>query len=189
MAAVEQETLALTGMTCASCAARIERSLNKLDGVEATVNFATETATVHYDPGLVAADALVGAVERIGYHAEPAGARTHVHADGAPPARLLVAIGLAIPLVVLAMAPPARFAGWEWVSLVLATPAVFWSGFEFHRAAFLNARHGAATMDTLVSLGTLSAWTWSVVVLSAGLSSGTYFEASAVITALILLGR
>ena len=189
MAAVEQETLALTGMTCASCAARIERSLNKLDGVEATVNFATETATVHYDPGLVAPNALVGAVERIGYHAEPGGTRAHVHADGAPPVRLLVAIGLAIPLVVLAMAPPARFAGWEWVSLVLATPAVFWSGFEFHRAAFLNARHGAATMDTLVSLGTLSAWTWSVVVLAAGLSSGTYFEASAVITALILLGR
>ena len=189
MAAVEQETLALTGMTCASCAARIERSLNKLDGVEATVNFATETATVHYDPGLVAPNALVGAVERIGYHAEPAGTRAHVHADGAPPVRLLVAIGLATPLVVLAMAPPARFAGWEWVSLVLATPAVFWSGFEFHRAAFLNARHGAATMDTLVSLGTLSAWTWSVVVLAAGLSSGTYFEASAVITALILLGR
>ncbi len=189
MAAVEQETLALTGMTCASCAARIERSLNKLDGVEATVNYATETATVHYDPGLCAPDALVGAVERIGYHAEPAHLHTHVHEHDTPPARLVAAIALAVPLVVLASAAPLRFSGWEWLALALATPVVFWSGLDLHRAALLNARHGAATMDTLVSLGTLAAWTWSVVVLAAGLSTGVYFETPAVITALVLLGR
>ena len=189
MAAVEQETLALTGMTCASCAARIERSLNKLDGVEATVNFATETATVHYDPGLVAPDALVGAVERIGYHAEPAHLHAHAHEHDAPPARLVTAIALAVPLVVLASAAPLRFSGWEWLALALATPVVFWSGLDLHRAALLNARHGAATMDTLVSLGTLAAWTWSVVVLAGGLSTGVYFETPAVITALVLLGR
>ncbi|HXR11147.1 MAG TPA: heavy metal translocating P-type ATPase [Gaiellaceae bacterium] len=189
MAAAAQETLALTGMTCASCAARIERSLNKLDGVEATVNFATETATVHYDPALVAAEQLVGAVERIGYHAEPAHTGARVPEHVAPPARLIVAILLSVPLVVLAMARPLRFSGWEWVALALATPVVFWSGLEFHRAALLNARHGAATMDTLVSLGTLAAWTWSAVVLTAGIATGTYFEAAAVITALVLLGR
>ncbi|HET7566520.1 MAG TPA: heavy metal translocating P-type ATPase, partial [Gaiellaceae bacterium] len=190
MAAVAEErtTLALEGMTCASCAARIERTLNKLDGVEATVNFATETAAVSYDPALVAPDALLAAVERIGYHAAPAAERTHEHEEGRP-LELVAALVLSLPLVLLSMATPLRFAGWEWVSLALATPVVFWSGFQFHRVALLNARHGAATMDTLVSLGTLAAWTWSVVVLAGGLAADTYFEAAAVITALILLGR
>ncbi len=183
----EQETLALEGMTCASCAARIERSLNKLEGVSATVNFATETATVSYDPSVVAPEQLVGAVERIGYHAAPAG--THVHEGDTRPTRLVVALLLAVPLALIAMIPPLHFAGWEWVALVLATPAVFWSGAEFHRAALANARHGAASMDTLVSLGTLAAWTWSTVVLLGDLSADTYYEAAAVITALILLGR
>ncbi|HLY95347.1 MAG TPA: heavy metal translocating P-type ATPase [Gaiellaceae bacterium] len=181
-------TLALDGMTCASCATRIERTLNKLDGVQATVNFATETATVSYDPELVAPERLIGAVEAIGYHA--ATARKHVdHEHDAPPTHLLVALVLSVPLVLLAMLPPLQFAGWEWLSLVLATPVVFWSGAQFHRAALLNARHGAATMDTLVSLGTLAAWTWSTVVVLAGLSADGYFEVAAVITALILLGR
>ena len=187
----EQTTLALEGMTCASCAARIERTLNKLDGVEATVNFATETASVAYDPEQVAPAELVGAVERIGYYAHPKHAE-HAepkHDHDAPPLRLLVAIALSLPLVLLAMVPPFQFSGWEWVSLVLATPVVFWSGAQFHRAALLNARHLAATMDTLVSLGTLAAWLWSTVVLVGGLSADTYFEVAAVITTLILLGR
>ncbi len=186
----EQTTLALEGMTCASCAARIERTLNKLDGVEATVNYATETATVDYDPELVAPERLVSAVESIGYHAAPAREHAaHEHEHDAPPTRLLVALVLAAPLVLLAMVPPLQFSGWEWVSLALATPVVFWCGAQFHRAALLNARHAAATMDTLVSLGTLAAWTWSTVVLLAGLHTDGYFEVAAVITSLILLGR
>ena len=186
----EQTTLALEGMTCASCATRIERSLNKLDSVEATVNFATETATVSYDPDRIAPEQLSAAVESIGYHAAPADEEhEHVHEHDAPPTRLLVALALAAPLVLLAMVPPFQFAGWDWSSLVLATPVVFWSGAQFHGAAALNARHGAATMDTLVSLGTLAAWTWSTVVLLGGLDADGYYEVAAVITALILLGR
>jgi Cu+-exporting ATPase len=189
---MEATSLALEGMTCATCATRIERSLNKLDGVEATVNFATETAAVSYDPDVVAPESLVAAVERVGYHAKPAEqghAGGHLHEHDAPPSRLIAAIALAIPLALLAMVTPLQFSGWEWVSLVLATPVVFWSGAEFHRATLLNARHGAATMDTLVSLGTLAAWTWSTVVLLGGIDTDVYFEVAAVITALILLGR
>jgi Cu+-exporting ATPase len=185
----EQTTLELEGMTCASCAARIERTLNKLDGVEATVNFATETATVSYDRATVEPEALIGAVETIGYHASLPGAHEHAHDHDAPPARLIVAVSLALPLVLMAMIPPLQFTGWDWLSLVLTTPVVFWSGAQFHRAALLNARHAAATMDTLVSIGTLAAWTWSTVVLLAGLDADGYFEVAAVITALILLGR
>ena len=188
----EQMTLALEGMTCASCAARIERTLNKVEGVEATVNFATETASVSFDPSVVAPDQLAVAVERIGYRAhlrDEHGGEHAAHEHDATPLRLLAALVLSLPLLLMAMIPPLRFTGWEWVSLVLATPVVFWSGAQFHRAALLSARHRAATMDTLVSLGTLAAWTWSTVVLLAGISEDTYFEAAAVITALILLGR
>src|SRR5262249_47041574 len=144
--AMEATSLALEGMTCAACATRIERSLNKLDGVEATVNFATETAAVSYDSAVVTPESLIAAVERVGYHATPA---EHGHAvpheHDAPSGRLIVAIALSIPLALLAMITPLQFSGWEWVSLALATPVVFWSGAEFHRAALLNARHGAAT--------------------------------------------
>jgi len=175
-------------MTCAACATRIERSLNKLNGVEATVNFATEIATVSYDDAVVAPESLIAAVERIGYHAMPA-EHGHVHEPDGPPIRLIVAVALAIPLALLAMVTALEFSGWEWVALALATPVVFWSGAAFHRAALLNARHGAATMDTLVSLGTLAAWTWSTVVLLGSLAADTYFEVAAVITTLILLGR
>jgi Cu+-exporting ATPase len=188
----EQTTLALEGMTCASCAARIERTLNKVEGVEATVNFATETASVSFDPSVVAPGQLAVAVERIGYRAQlrdEHGGEHAAHEHDAKPLRLLAALVLSLPLLLMAMIPPLRFTGWEWVSLVLATPVVFWSGAQFHRAALLSARHQAATMDTLVSLGTLAAWTWSTVVLLAGISEDTYFEAAAVITALILLGR
>jgi Cu+-exporting ATPase len=183
-----QTTLTLEGMTCASCAARIERALNKVDGVEATVNFAAETAAVSYDAAHVDAARLIAAVEKTGYHArERTEHSEHDHAPSVLP--LVVALVPSVPLVLLAMVPPLQFAGWEWVALALATPVVFWSGAEFHRAALLNARHGAATMDTLVSIGTLAAWGWSFVVLVSGADADTYFEAAALITALILLGR
>ena len=182
--------LALEGMTCASCATRIERKLNKLDGVTATVNFATEQAAVSFDAGRVSVHDLVAAVEAAGYGAHPA---HEALADGDPARaylqRLVVAVVLAAPLTVLAMVPPARFSGWEWLALALSTPVVFWSGWPFHRAAAVNARHLAATMDTLISIGTLAAWTWSTVVQLGGLHADTYFEVGAVITALILLGR
>ncbi|HEU0247323.1 MAG TPA: heavy metal translocating P-type ATPase [Gaiellaceae bacterium] len=184
--------LDLEGMTCASCVRRIERKLNRLDGVEATVNFATEQATVHYDPA-VAVDDLVSAVEAAGYHAHPVDeSRGHHHHDQ-PIAtlrrRLSVAVALTAPLAALAMIPPLQFSGWEWVALALATPVVLWSGIDFHRAALQSARHLAATMDTLISIGTLAAYLWSAVVLVGGVDADTYFEVAAVITTLILLGR
>jgi Cu+-exporting ATPase len=194
-AAREQEEvrLDLEGMTCASCVRRIERKLNKLEGVEATVNFATEQATVLHDPSVTVAD-LVGAVEAAGYHARPveeAGAG-HDHRDE-PLAvlgrRLVAAAVLTVPLALLAMVPPLQFAGWEWLALALATPVVFWCGLGFHRAAAQAARHLSATMDTLISIGTLAAWAWSAFVLVGGIEEDTYFEVAAVITTLILLGR
>ena len=182
--------LAIEGMTCASCAARIEKRLNRLDGVEASVNYASEHAAVCFDPGQVSVEDLIAAVEGAGYHASlPREALGVDDPARALRPRLLVAVGLAVPLVLLAMVPSMRFPGWEWVSFALATPAVFWCGWPFHRAAVLNARHLVATMDTLISIGTIAAWTWSTVVLLAGLSQDTYFESAAMITGLILLGR
>ena len=185
----ERISLDLEGMTCASCATRIERKLNRLDGVEATVNYATDQAAVTYDPGAVSVDDLVAAVEGAGYHAVLPGAGVATDRVSALRLRLVVAIVLSTPLVLLTMIPPLQFGGWEWVALLLATPVVFWAGWTFHHAAFVNARHGAATMDTLVSVGTLAAWTWSTVVLVAGIDAEMYFEVGAVITTLILLGR
>src|SRR6266508_706800 len=159
-AATEGKALRLDveGMTCASCAARIERKLNKLDGVEATVNFATERATVHCDID-VSAEQLVAAVESAGYGARlAAGHHHHVEPLRVLTRRLAAAIVLTFPVALLAMLPPLRFPGWEWLALVLSTPVVFYSGIGFHRAALKNARHFAATMDTLISLGTLAAW-------------------------------
>ena len=200
--AAKELRLDLEGMTCASCVARIERALNKLDGVEATVNFATDQATVRCDPS-VTVDELVDAVESVGYHAHPAVPAHEAHrghdADAGhhhhdePVAvlkrRLVVAIALTVPVALLAMVPPLQFSGWEWLALALSTPVVFWCGVGFHRVALKSARHGAATMDTLVSMGTLAAWLWSTVVLVFGIAADTYFEVSAVITTLILLGR
>jgi Cu+-exporting ATPase len=182
--------LALEGMTCASCASRIEKRLNKLDGVAASVNFATEQAAVAFDPEQASLEELFAAVEGAGYHASlPQEALDEE--DPARPwrLRLLVAAVLSVPLMVLAWTPPAQFAGWEWASFAMATPVVLWGGWPFHRAAALNARHLVATMDTLISIGTLAAWAWSTVVLVGGISEDLYFDAAATITALILLGR
>jgi Cu+-exporting ATPase len=182
--------VALEGMTCATCAARIERKLNKLDGVKATVNFATERAAVEFDPATVELEDLLAAVESVGYRASLAGSGVEEE-DATRPLfrRLVVSAALTVPLAAIAMVSPLQFRGWEWVALALATPVVFWGGLGFHRAALANLRHGAATMDTLVSVGTLAAWGWSTVVLAAGINADTYFEVGAVITTLILLGR
>ena len=182
-------TLELEGMTCAGCATRIERRLNELDGVEASVNLATEKATVHYDEADVAVGDLIREVEAAGYRASPAG---DTHSEG--PAdllrvRLAAAIALTVPLAAVAMIGPLQFDGWEWLALALATPVVFWAGWPFHRATLANIRHRAVTMDTLISLGTIAAWTRSDVALDAVESADTYFEVAAVITTLILLGR
>jgi len=169
---------------------RIERTLNELEGVEATVNYATEQATVDYDQGRAAVDDLIHAVEAAGYRAS---IEARVAADDTAArrllTRLLVAAVLTVPLVVLAMVPPLQFDGWEWVAAALATPVVLWAGSDFHRAAVLNARQLAATMDTLISIGTLAAWTWSVVALLALEDAHTYFEVGAAVTTLVLLGR
>ena len=190
--ALKEVRLDLDGMTCASCVSRIERKLNKLDGVEATVNFATEQATIHCNES-VRVDDLVSAVEGAGYHAHPVdGSGAHHHHDESAAVlrrRLVVAVALTAPLTALAMIPSLQFAGWEWVALLLATPVVFWSGAGFHRAALQSARHLAATMDTLISIGTLAAYLWSAVVLVGGIDADTYFEVAAVITTLIILGR
>ena len=193
-AAPERVRLEIAGMTCASCAARVERKLNKLDGVEATVNYATEEAAISFDATRVDLRALIGAVEATGYSAAPPretldAAQTGEGETRTLRVRLVLGALLSAPLVVLAMVPPARFAGWEWLALVLSAPVVLWSGWPFHRAAALNARHAAATMDTLISIGTLAAFLWSGVVLVGGLASDTYFEVGAVITVLVLLGR
>jgi P-type Cu+ transporter len=194
IAAPERVRLEIGGMTCASCASRIERKLNKLEGVRATVNYATEEAAVSFDPTRVDVDALIAAVEATGYTAAPPRAVLDAEQAGDREARMLrlrlvVAALLSIAPVVFVAVPPARFAGWEWLALALSAPVVLWAGWPFHRAAALNARHFAATMDTLISIGTLAALLWSTVVLVAGLDSGTYFEVGAVTTTLILLGR
>ncbi|HET9938631.1 MAG TPA: heavy metal translocating P-type ATPase, partial [Gaiella sp.] len=200
--------LPIDGMHCAACASRVERELNGLAGVEASVNFATEEATVEFDPARVATDELLAAVEAAGYHASlPA-------SSGAaePPAprdslgtRLVVSAALSAPVLLLAMIPALRFTGWEWVSLALATPVVFWGGWPFHHAAWRSLRHRGATMDTLISVGTLAAWGWSVVAIlfldagdetMSGLSldrsasaSSIYLEVAAVVTTFVLAGR
>ena len=163
--------LAVGGMTCASCAARIEKKLNKLDGVTAAVNFATATAQVTFPATLSTRD-LIDVIEQAGYTAALPAPREHALArvageeDGAGEAdtlrRLLVSLALAIPVVVLAMVPAWQFRYWQWVSLALASPVATWGAWPFHRAAAVNARHGAATMDTLISVGVTAAFLWSL---------------------------
>ncbi|MGH3022661.1 MAG: heavy metal translocating P-type ATPase [Gaiellaceae bacterium] len=180
--------LELEGMTCAACASRIERSLNKLDGVEASVNFATEKAAVAYDEQSIRLDDLVRAVEGAGYRASLT--RTEGESRGGRLGlRLAVAAALTVPLALVAMIPPLRFEGWEWVALALTAPVWAWAGWPFHRAALASARHRAATMDTLISLGTTAAFVWSLVALLALEDAELYFEVTGVVTTLILLGR
>jgi P-type Cu+ transporter len=192
VAAVREEIrLDIEGMTCASCAARIEKRLGAVAGVEeCSVNLATHEAAVAFDPARVHPDSLVEAVEETGYHASlPTHGHDHAgHAD-APFGRLALSALLTLPLALVAMVPALHFSDWEWLAFALATPVVFWSGLDFHRVALVTARHGGATMDTLISIGTLAAWLWSTVVLVGGIAADTYFEVGAVVTTLIVLGR
>lgn len=171
-AAADTIELEITGMTCASCAARVEKKLNRLDGVEASVNFATEKAHVvapkGYDP-----HSLIAEVEKTGYGAkvpEP----VHEHAHHVEPeleslrVRLIAAIALSVPVILLAMIPAIQFPGWQWVSLALATPVVTWAAWPFHQATWINLRHGAVTMDTLISVGVSAAYLWSLYALFFG---------------------
>jgi Cu+-exporting ATPase len=161
--------LAIGGMTCASCANRIERKLNKMDGVTATVNYATEKARVEFGEG-VSPDELIATVEKAGYSAAlPAPPRAAGDAAPEPPdelrplrQRLVTAVVLSIPVIAMAMVPAIQFEAWQWLSLTLAAPVVVYAGWPFHKAAAVNLRHGAATMDTLISLGTLAAFAWSL---------------------------
>jgi Cu+-exporting ATPase len=222
--------LAIGGMTCASCASRIEKKLNKLDGVSATVNFATEKARVSFPAEVSPAD-LVAVVEHAGYTAaapvssSPSSPPSSPSSPSSPlsslpssppappsspastPERLLICAALAVPVVVLAMVPVLQFRGWQWLSLALAAPVAVWGAWPFHRAALVNARHRAATMDTLISVGVTAAFAWSLYALlftdagrpgmrmgfvllaeHAG-ASGIYLDAAAGVTVLILLGR
>ncbi len=183
----------IKGMTCASCANRVERSLNRLDGVSATVNFATERATVELEPGSAKPDDLARAVERAGYRALPprAAAEPHGEDDSTAPLgrRLAVSAALTVPVLALSMIPALQFGGWRWVALLLATPVVVWGAWPFHREAWASARHGAATMDTLISLGVGAAWLWSLYALFVDGSEDVYFEVASGITVAILAGR
>jgi Cu+-exporting ATPase len=210
--------LQIGGMTCASCAARIEKKLNKIDGVTASVNFATEKARVDY-VGEVSPQELVAAVEETGYKAElprpstPDAGSEAAATEGADPTsslrqRLLVSLVLTVPVIAMAMVPALQFTNWQWLSLTLAAPVVVWGAWPFHTAAWTNLRHGSATMDTLISMGTLAALGWSIYALfwgTAGMAGMThpfeltiartdgtgniYLEAAAGVTTFILAGR
>src|SRR3954468_21900249 len=170
----EHVELPITGMTCASCATRIERKLNKLEGVTASVNYATEKATVAFDPAAASPEQLVEQVEAAGYHAVlPATADEAASAEPADELRplrnrLIVAIVLGLPTLLLSMIEPLQFDRWQWLVLLMATPVATWCAWPFHRSAWVNLRHGAASMDTLISLGVLSAYVWSLYALFFG---------------------
>ena len=210
----EHVELPIAGMTCASCANRIERTLNGLDGVAARVNYATERATVDFDPDAVETADLVAAVESVGYQAvlPEEGPRPAEEAEQDETAglrrRLVVSALLSAPVLALSMVPALQFDRWQWLALQLATPVVLWGAWPFHRAAWVNLRHHAATMDTLISVGVLTAWLWSLYALFLGdagepgmrmsldlipdARGGTheiYLEVAAVVTTFILAGR
>lgn len=222
--AADPVQLELTGMTCASCANRIERGLNKVPGVEASVNYATEKATVRSVSGgePVDVDALLQAVQKAGYSASlvvprEAGAASRRSADAAGPERdelaplrrrLLISLVLTVPVVLLSMIPALQFTHWQWLVLALAAPVAVWGAWPFHRAAAVNARHGNATMDTLISVGVTAAFLWSLYALflgEAGMAGMTmtmqlfgtpgsgaheiYLEVAAAVTVFILAGR
>ncbi|OBB00285.1 copper-translocating P-type ATPase [Mycolicibacterium fortuitum] len=204
--------LEIGGMTCASCAGRIERKLNNLDGVTATVNFATEKATVDV-AGEVTPEQLIEAVETAGYtaqlpNADQAESDVEVDPTAALRTRLMVSAALTIPVVAMAMIPALQFTNWQWLSLTLAAPVVVWGAWPFHRAAWTNLRHGTATMDTLISMGTIAAFGWSLYALfwgTAGMPGMThpfslsisqtdgagniYLEVAAGVTTFIMAGR
>ncbi len=211
----EQVELEIGGMTCASCAMRVEKRLNKLDGVTATVNYATEKATVQRS-GAVGTDELVAAVAAAGYTAAvpvPPQAESEPPGDVVEPAdalrqRLVVSAALSVPVVLLAMVPALQFTYWQWLSLALAAPVVVWGALPFHRATWTNLRHGSATMDTLITLGTGAAFGWSLYALFLGgagepgmshafaltarrgdAGSAIYLEVAAGVTTFLLLGR
>jgi P-type Cu+ transporter len=178
--------LDITGMTCASCAHRIERRLGKLDGVTASVNFATERAHVSRPAGL-STEALIAAVRQAGYDASLPAALPPPEAS-VRPVRLMVSAVVSVPVVAFAMWPGIRPPGWEWWSLVLSAVAVGYAGWPFHHATLVNLRHRATTMDTLVSLGTIAAWAWSAVAVLRG-EGHLYAESAAVVTTFLLAGR
>src|SRR5882762_6796367 len=163
--------LSIDGMTCASCAHRIEKKLNKLDGVTATVNFATEKARVEYG-NEVTPEQLVATVEDAGYRTHLPEVAVEAAADADPTAslrqRLLISLAITVPVIAMAMVPVLQFTYWQWLSLTLAAPVVVWGAWPFHQAAWSNLRHGTATMDTLISMGTLAALGWSVYALFLG---------------------
>ena len=214
--APEEVRLDITGMTCASCANRIERKLNKVEGVQASVNYATEAATVRFDPAAVDTDTLLATVAAAGYTATlPADAAPEDDADDEQPdedrdlrQRLLVSAALALPVLVLSMVPALQFDDWQWLALTLASPVAVWGAWPFHRAAAVNARHGASTMDTLVSIGIVAAYLWSLYALFLGGagdpgmrmefhllaeqgagSSEIYLEVASAVTVFLLAGR
>jgi len=214
----QQIELVIGGMTCASCANRIERKLNKLDGVTATVNYATEKARVTFEPD-IAPEQLVAAVEAAGYTAAlptppptpgiaPAEASPEADSTAALRQRLLISTVLSVPVIAMAMIPALQFTNWQWLSLTLAAPVVVWGAWPFHRSAWTNLRHGTSTMDTLISIGTLAALGWSLYALFFGDAghpgmthgfqltisrtdgaSNIYLEAAAGVTTFILAGR
>ena len=188
--------LRLSGMSCASCAARIEGGLNRLDGVVATVNFAVEQAHVEHDPQVSAHD-LIRAVESAGYHAlviDHAHPNHDDHMNHDVPEdqlrpRLIGSAVLAVPVVALSTVMAWQFPGWQPLVLALSTPIVFWGGYPFHKAALNSARHGTSTMDTLVSIGTLAAYLWSAFIVITGSAGHVYFEVAAAVTVFLLAGR
>lgn len=213
--------LEIEGMTCASCATRIERKLNKLPGVEASVNYATEKAHVRWatDEALDPAE-LIAAVESAGYRATlppPPASSSEARGSAGTPVRdearelgrrVLISAALTVPVLLMSMIPALQFTNWQWLALTLAAPVAVWGAYPFHRAAAINARHGAATMDTLISVGVLAAFGWSLYALFFGMagmpgmhmtltlfgspetgSSEIYLEVAAAVTVFVLAGR
>lgn len=207
--------LDITGMTCASCANRIEKKLNKQEGVTATVNYATEKAHIETGEGAAAdADSYIAIVEKLGYGGsvpkpeKPAGDDPAAKELRGLKRRLVVAIALATPVILLAMIPPLQFDYWQWISFALATPVILWAGWPFHKATWVNLKHGAATMDTLITVGTSAAYLWSLYALffghagEPGMRHGwsilnhagdpmgdIYFEVAAGVVTFVLAGR
>ena len=209
----ERLELPISGMTCASCAARVEKRLNRLDGVQASVNYATEQASVAFAPDKLTAAEVVSAIEQAGYTASLPSPEHGVPRLARRPGtrlrmRLIFSAAASLPLLLMGMIPALQFDYWQWLSLQLATPVLVWAGWPFHRAAWTNLRHGTATMDTLISIGTIAAWTWSVVSLfflgagepgmrhelslvpeRGGQTGDVYFEIVGIVITFLLAGR